>query len=89
MNWRETVHIDPRTAQEMYTTKSIVRLFESYTASGYNNISAMSLGLIIDLIRRDAISTDCPKHGGAYDCTPFCEICQGNQETEKHGRETA
>ena len=24
----------------------------------------------------------CPKHEGAYDCTPFCPICEGNQEYE-------
>ena len=23
---------------------------------------------------------DCPNHGGAYDCTPFCPICEGEQE---------
>jgi hypothetical protein len=23
----------------------------------------------------------CPKHEGAYDCTPFCEVCEGDQET--------
>lgn len=22
----------------------------------------------------------CPKHEGSYDCTPFCDICEGNQE---------
>jgi hypothetical protein len=22
----------------------------------------------------------CPKHEGAFDCTPFCEVCEGNQE---------
>lgn len=22
----------------------------------------------------------CPNHGGAFDCTPFCELCEGNQE---------
>lgn len=22
----------------------------------------------------------CPRHEGAYDCTPFCEICEGEQE---------
>jgi hypothetical protein len=22
----------------------------------------------------------CPNHGGSYDCTPFCSICEGNQE---------
>lgn len=22
---------------------------------------------------------DCPAHQGAYDCTPFCRICEGEQ----------
>jgi len=22
----------------------------------------------------------CPNHEGAYDCTPFCELCEGEQE---------
>lgn len=22
----------------------------------------------------------CPKHNGAYDCTPFCSLCGGSQE---------
>jgi hypothetical protein len=24
--------------------------------------------------------TDCPNHGGSFDCTPFCELCAGEQE---------
>jgi hypothetical protein len=27
----------------------------------------------------------CPNHEGNYDCTPFCERCQGNQEYERQG----
>lgn len=23
---------------------------------------------------------ECPNHGGNFDCTPFCEICAGEQE---------
>ena len=23
---------------------------------------------------------ECPNHGGAFDCTPFCSLCEGNQE---------
>lgn len=23
---------------------------------------------------------ECPKHEGAFDCTPFCEVCGGEQE---------
>lgn len=25
----------------------------------------------------------CPNHEGGFDCTPFCDICEGNQEYEK------
>ena len=28
---------------------------------------------------------DCPNHEGAYDCTPFCRICEGEQEYESIG----
>ena len=23
---------------------------------------------------------ECPYHEGAFDCTPFCRVCEGNQE---------
>jgi hypothetical protein len=23
---------------------------------------------------------ECPRHEGAFDCTPFCTVCEGNQE---------
>lgn len=26
------------------------------------------------------MSTPCPNHDGNYDCTPFCPICEGEQE---------
>ena len=26
---------------------------------------------------------ECPNHGGAFDCTPFCSLCEGNQEAVK------
>lgn len=22
----------------------------------------------------------CPRHEGAFDCTPFCQVCEGEQE---------
>lgn len=25
---------------------------------------------------------ECPKHEGNFDCTPFCEVCAGEQELE-------
>jgi hypothetical protein len=27
-----------------------------------------------------ATTVPCPKHEGAFDCTPFCEVCEGSQE---------
>ena len=24
-------------------------------------------------------TTQCPNHEGAFDCTPFCEVCEGEQ----------
>ena len=26
---------------------------------------------------------ECPRHEGAFDCTPFCELCEGNQEIKE------
>jgi hypothetical protein len=23
---------------------------------------------------------ECPRHEGAFDCSPFCDICEGEQE---------
>ena len=23
---------------------------------------------------------ECPNHEGAFDCTPFCRVCEGDQE---------
>lgn len=31
---------------------------------------------------------DCPNHEGAFDCTPFCSICEGNQEYEPETQES-
>jgi hypothetical protein len=28
---------------------------------------------------------ECPNHGGSFDCTPFCRICEGEQEYESTG----
>ena len=25
---------------------------------------------------------ECPSHEGGFDCTPFCDICEGEQEYE-------
>lgn len=37
-----------------------------------------------NLARRGLVfAIECPNHGGAFDCTPFCEVCHGNQEIER------
>lgn len=32
------------------------------------------------------VSVECPNHEGAFDCTPFCVICEGNQECVPESR---
>lgn len=34
-----------------------------------------------------ATLTECPNHGGAFDCTPFCDLCEGNQEIIEYSAE--
>jgi hypothetical protein len=29
---------------------------------------------------------ECPRHGGSFDCNPFCDLCEGNQEYLREGR---
>lgn len=31
----------------------------------------------------DSMMIECPNHDGAFDCTPFCELCNGEQEYEE------
>ena len=28
---------------------------------------------------------ECPAHEGSFDCTPFCAICEGEQEYDPSG----
>lgn len=30
---------------------------------------------------------ECPNHGGAFDCTPFCPVCEGEQEFQTGWRD--
>lgn len=32
---------------------------------------------------------ECPNHGGAFDCNPFCRVCEGEQEVPVTDLETA
>tara|TARA_B110000977_G_C10746722_1_gene365145 strand:- start:160 stop:294 length:135 start_codon:yes stop_codon:yes gene_type:complete len=44
-------------------------------------MSAIFTAAIFATIR--ARMVECPNHGGAFDCTPFCPLCEGNQEAVK------
>ena len=32
----------------------------------------------------DTPNIACPNHNGGFDCTPFCRLCEGEQETNLH-----
>lgn len=34
----------------------------------------------IKMPRLTDITLPCPRHEGSYDCSPFCDICEGEQE---------
>ena len=29
------------------------------------------------------IMAECPNHEGSFNCTPFCDVCEGEQEYDK------
>lgn len=43
-------------------------------------------GLTMSVVRGSVtiggMMIECPNHGGNYDCTPFCNLCEGEQEYE-------
>ena len=41
----------------------------------------------LEQIRQRAEVRECPNHAGAFDCSPFCELCEGNQEIRKVGND--
>jgi hypothetical protein len=32
--------------------------------------------------RGKMMKSECPNHGGSFDCTPFCVLCEGEQEID-------
>ena len=32
------------------------------------------------ILAKELAKVECPEHSGAFDCTPFCKTCEGNQE---------
>lgn len=51
LNWNLDVVIPREMSQELYDTQSLIELFTQLQRDGY---SGLGLGLIVDLIRRDA-----------------------------------
>jgi hypothetical protein len=33
------------------------------------------------MIDTKSVTIECPNHDGGFDCTPFCRLCEGEQET--------
>lgn len=46
-----------------------------------NILSVEDFDTAIEIVSRAKAKAynDCPNHNGAYDCTPFCPVCEGNQ----------
>jgi hypothetical protein len=58
-----------------------VRLIKEYAT--IDRVSMYCTRCVVDIAtvwRIDDEIIECPNHGGAFDCTPFCKICAGNQE---------
>ena len=55
MNWNQDNKITKEMGAECYNTASLVHLFFDLESEGY---SGLSLGLIIDLIRRDGMRAE-------------------------------
>lgn len=64
MNWNKDNTITKANAQECYTIESLQALFLGLHQDGY---SALGLGLIIDLVRRDANRVGLPIERTALD----------------------
>jgi len=43
------------------------------------------VGMWYRLNGKTVVLKECPKHEGAFDCTPFCRICEGQQEYFSNG----
>lgn len=39
---------------------------------------AMGADITDNRFKNEAV--ECPNHEGSFDCTPFCPLCEGNQE---------
>lgn len=76
MNWNESNTITPEVAGECYETRSLIKLFTDLEADGY---TGLGLGLIIDLVRRDARQTNSAQ-------LP-CDDCGTPIDAETHAEE--
>lgn len=47
---------------------------------GYGKVQAAEWLLHVVEVYEEGKRIECPNHKGAFDCTPFCELCEGEQE---------
>lgn len=63
--------------------KSAIRLYNDGSDNveylrGQLELAEFLLGKPLDM----GMNIECPNHGGSFDCTPFCVLCEGEQEVE-------
>lgn len=54
---------------------NLIRENEELDINWRDVLNAINIKAILE-----SVKVECPNHKGAFDCTPFCEICEGNQE---------
>ena len=37
----------------------------------------------MSVVSKADLMEECPEHAGAFDCTPFCPVCEGAQEYDR------
>lgn len=62
--------IDTNTEEKLATLPTTIPIgdtLEAFTRAGYS-------------VKWDWHKIECPNHQGSFDCTPFCPLCEGEQE---------
>ena len=56
-------------------------LNNSFLQSGFPiGIAILVVWAIVAKLNKKDVQMECPNHEGAFDCTPFCNLCEGTQE---------
>ena len=65
------------------TTPHIHKYIGNDSIAGFSECECgMSMSVVGGKVKLMGITIACPNHEGAWDCTPFCPLCEGEQEYE-------